>query len=106
LLQIDDIVAPQHGRTPIEEAVTDAKTGLDQGAPRLGAADAVDPESSQMLKCLNGCPRPVPEDSVSVDERATMKNDGQPPLYIRNGCPLVPEGERQTYRYAAISWSS
>jgi hypothetical protein len=35
-----------------------------------------------------------------------MKNDGQPPLHIRNGCPLVPEGERQTYRYAAISWSN
>ena len=106
MLEVDDIVAPQHGCPPIEEAVTDAKTGLDQGAPRLGAADAIDPESSQMLKCLNGCSRPVSEDSDSVDERATMKNAGQPTLHIRNSRPLVSEGEGQTYRYAAISWSN
>jgi hypothetical protein len=35
-----------------------------------------------------------------------VENGGQPPLHIEDGCPLVPEGERQAYRYAAISWSS
>jgi hypothetical protein len=106
LLQIDDIVAPQHGCTPIEEAVTHAKTGFDQRAPGLGAADAIDAESSQVLKCLNGCTRPVAEDSVSVDERAAMEYGGQPPLHIGNSRPLVSEGKGQTYRYAAISWSN
>jgi hypothetical protein len=106
LLQIDDVVAPQHGCPPVEEAVTDVKTGFDQGAPRLGAADAIDPESSQMLKRLDGGAGPVSVDPVSVDEHATMKNGGQPSLHVGNGSSLVSEGERQAYRYAAISWSN
>jgi hypothetical protein len=59
-----------------------------------------------MLERLNGRPCPVAEDAVGVDQRAAMENGGQPPLDVRNGCSLVPEGERQAYRYAAISWSS
>jgi hypothetical protein len=106
LLQVHDIIAPQHGRTPVEETISDAKTGLHQRSPRLGAAYSVDPEPAQMLERLNGRPRAVPENAVSVDQWATMKNGRQPLLDIGNGCPLVPEGERQAYRYAAISWSS
>src|ERR1039458_2383934 len=56
LLQFGHVVAPQHGGAPEEEAVTEAKTGLDQGVPRLLTADAVDPEAPKMLEGLYGGP--------------------------------------------------
>jgi hypothetical protein len=58
-----------------------------------------------MLERLDRRPGPVAVDPVGVDRRATQ-DGGQPALDIGDGSSLVAEGERQTYRYAAISWRS
>jgi hypothetical protein len=105
LLEFNYIVTPQHRRAPIQESVTEMKTRFHQGVPRLGAADAVDPQSPQVLEGLDGRPRPVAVDPVGVDRSAT-EDGGQPALDVGDGSSLVAEGERQTYRYAAISCSN
>ena len=56
LLQLGHVVAPQHGRPPVEEAVPERAPGLDQGRPGLGAADAVDPQAPAVLEGLDGGP--------------------------------------------------
>jgi hypothetical protein len=59
-----------------------------------------------MLEGLHRGARPVAEIAVGVDQRATGEDGGQPALNIRDRGSLVAEGEWQTYRYAAISWSN
>jgi hypothetical protein len=59
-----------------------------------------------MLEGFHGGARPVAEEPVGIDRRAAGEDGGQPALYIGDGSSLVAEGERQTYRYAAISWSN
>ena len=90
----------------IQEAVTEAKTGLDQGVPRLGTADPVDPQATQVLERLHGGTGAVAEHSVGVERTAPSEDRGQPRLDVRDGRARVPEGEGEDYRYSAISWSS
>ena len=106
MLEIDHVVAAQHGRAAVEETITEAKTGFDQDVPRLGPADAVDPESTQVLERLDGGPGAVAEEPVGVDRRATVRMAVNRRWTSGHGSPLVSEGERQAYRYAAISWRS
>jgi hypothetical protein len=47
-----DVVAAEHRDAPVQEAVTQRETRLDQGVPRLGPADAVDPEAAPVLERL------------------------------------------------------
>src|SRR5207302_8395382 len=50
LLQLTDVVAPQHRSPDVEQSVAELVTGLHQRSPRLRAADAVDPQSPVFLK--------------------------------------------------------
>ncbi len=56
LLQLGHVVTAQHRGPAVQEAVTHAKTGLDQGVPGLGAADAVDAEAAEALEGLERRP--------------------------------------------------
>ena len=42
-LELDDVVAAEHGAADVEHPVTEAKTALDQRGPRLVTADTIDP---------------------------------------------------------------
>jgi hypothetical protein len=59
-----------------------------------------------VLERLHRGARPVTEEPVGVDGRTAAEDGRQPALNIGDGGSLVTEGERQTYRYAAISWSN
>jgi hypothetical protein len=58
-----------------------------------------------MLEGLYGGPGAVPEHTIGVDG-AAPEDGGQPVLDVRDGRTGVAQRKRQTYRYAAISWSS
>jgi hypothetical protein len=106
LLKVDYIVAAQHRRAAIEKAITNPKTGFDQRVPRLGSANTVNPEPSQMLEGLDGGPGGITEVAVGFYGRAAAEDGNEALLDICDCCSLVPEGEGETYRYSAISWSS
>ena len=97
LLQLRHVVAPQHGSPAVQEAVTDPKTGFDQGVPGLRAADAVDPEAAQALEGLERGAGARAEDAVGVDGRA-REYGGQAVLHVGDRVTTVPDGERQAYR--------
>ena len=59
LLQLGNVVAPDHRGSPVEEAVAQAPTCLDQRRPGLWTADAVDPETSPVLEGLDSRPGTV-----------------------------------------------
>jgi hypothetical protein len=59
-----------------------------------------------MLECLYGGPGAVPEHPIGVDRATRAEDGGQPVLDVRNGRTGVAQRKGQTYRYAAISWSS
>ena len=106
LLQVDDIVAAQHGGAAVEEAIAEAKAGFDQDVPRLGPADAIHPEATEVLERLDGRSSGIAEEPVGVDRCATVEDGDQPTLHVGDRVSLVAEGEREDYRYAAISWRS
>ena len=97
LLQLGDVVTPQHGSPAVEEAVTHPETGLHQGVPGLGAADAVDVEAAQTLEGLERGPGGRAEDAVGVDGRA-REDGGQAVLDVGDRVATVADGERQAYR--------
>ena len=97
LLQLRHVVTPQHGGPAVEEAVTQPETGLDQGVPGLGAADAVDAEAAQALEGLEGGPGARAEDAVGVDGRA-REDGGQAVLDVGDRVAAVSDGEGQAYR--------
>ena len=105
-LEVGHVVAALHRRAPVEEPVAEAETGLDQGVPRLWAADAVDPQATQMLERLDGGAGAVTEHPIGVVRPAAAEDGGQPVLDVRDGRTGVPEGQGKDYRYSAISWSS
>ena len=46
-LQLDHVVAAQHRLAQVEQPVAEREAALDQRGPRLGAADAVDPQAAR-----------------------------------------------------------
>ena len=67
LLELGDVVAPQHRGAAVEEAVAQLAPGLDQGRPGLWPAHAVDPETPAILERLDGGPGPGPGSALLVD---------------------------------------
>jgi hypothetical protein len=59
-----------------------------------------------MLERLDCDPGGVAEIPISIYRGAAVEYGDEATLDIGDCCPLVPEGERETYRYAAISWSN
>jgi hypothetical protein len=92
LLQVGHVVAPLHRRAPVEEAVAQPETGLDQGVPGLLPASAVDPEPPLVLKGLEGGPGPGTEDAIGIDGRAG-EDGGQAVLNVGDRLPAVANGE-------------
>ena len=97
LLELGDVVTPQHRGPAVQEAVTQPKTGLDQGVPGLRPADAVDAQAPEALEGLEGGPGGGPEDAVGVDGRAGQ-DGGQAVLDVGDRSPRSPDGEGQAYR--------
>jgi hypothetical protein len=97
LLQVGHVVTPLHRRAPVQEAVAQPEPGLDQGVPRLLAADAVHPEPPQVLERLQRGARPGAEEAVGIDGRPGQ-DGGQAVLDIRDRLPGVAQGDGQAYR--------
>jgi hypothetical protein len=93
-LEFGHVVTPQHGGPAVQEAVAQAKTGLDQGVPCLRAADAVDAQAAEALEGLDrgaGCRA---EDAVGIDGRA--REDGaQSLLDVGNSWAAVADRQGQ-----------
>jgi hypothetical protein len=96
-LQLGHVVTPQHRGPAVQEAVAHPETGLDQGVPGLGSADAVDVQAAQALEGLERGPGAGAEDAVGVDGRAGQ-DGGQAVLDVGNRVTTVPDGEGQAYR--------
>ena len=96
LLQLGDVVTPQHGRPAVEEAVTQREAGLDQGVPGLRTADTVDAQSAQALEGFDRGPRGGSEQPVDVDRRA--QDLAQTVLDVGDRRPPVPDDEGEAYR--------
>ena len=93
LLQLGHVVTPQHGGPAVQETVAQPKTGLDQGVPGLGAADAVDAQAPQPLEGLDGGPRRRPEDAVGVDGPPGHQG-GEAVLDVGDRVAAVAEAQR------------
>ena len=52
-LQLGHVVAAQHGRAQVEQAIAERTATLDQRAPGLGPADAVDAQPAARLEVAN-----------------------------------------------------
>ena len=96
-MQLRHVVTPQHGCPAVEEAVTEPKTGLDQGVPSLRPADAVDAEPTETLEGLERGTCAGAEDAVGIDWRP-REDCGQAVLHVGDRVTTVPDGERQAYR--------
>ena len=97
LLELGDVVTPQHRGPAVQEAVAQPETGLDQGVPGLGAADPVHAEAPEPLEGLDGGAGGGAEDPVGVDGRA--REDGaEPVLDVGDRVAAVADGEREAYR--------
>jgi hypothetical protein len=98
-LEVRDVVTPQHRGPSVQEAVTQAKTGLHQGVPRLLPAHPVDAEATQALEGLDGGAGGGTEDAVRVDGYAG-EDRREAVLDVRDGLPAVAgrEGEGEDQR--------
>ena len=53
-LQLADVVAPEHRPAAVEQSVAEAVAALHDRRPRLGPADAVDPQAAGLLEGAHG----------------------------------------------------
>ena len=89
LLELGDVVTPEHRGPAIEEAVAQPEPGLDQGAPGLRAADAVDPQSPPSLEGLDGRPGGRAETAGRIG-RGPQPEDIEPTLDVSDRFTLLP----------------
>ena len=85
-LKVDHVVAAQHRRTRVEEAIAEAVAALDQRAPGLGAADPVEAQAALGLELAYGRERLRAEDAIERDGITTAR---EALLEITNGGPGV-----------------
>ena len=97
LLQLGDVVTPQHRGPAVQEAVAQPETGLHQGVPCLHPADPVHPEATQALEGLESGAGGGTEDPVGVDRRPG-EDGGEAVLDVGDRVAAVADGERQAYR--------
>ena len=93
-LQIGDVVTAQRGIAPVEQPIAEAVAGLDQGRPRLLAADAVDAQAARRLKgaaCRLGVVVEVPPRIAGRVEAGGR----QPPLEVTDRLALATSAERE-----------
>ena len=70
VLQGDHVVAAQHGLAQVQQAVPGREATLDERAPRLRPADAVDAQTALLLKRADGSLGAGVEATVYHDTRA------------------------------------
>ena len=108
-LEVGDVVAPERGRRVVQQAVTELVARLDQRAPRLGAADPVDPQAPPLLEGADGGfgARPVQAGAVGAGLVPGRSQAGlQIPDRLAHS-PLPEQGlEAAGYRNSASSWTS
>ena len=97
LLELGDVVTPQHRGPAVQEAVAEPETRLYERVPRLRAAHPVDAETAQALEGLDGGPGGGAEDTVGIDGRA-REDGGEAVLDVGDRWAAVADGERQAYR--------
>jgi hypothetical protein len=109
LLELRDIVTPEHGKGPEECPLAQPKTGLYQGIPGLGATGPIDPEAASMLERLDGSAGRGAE----IARRILFGGEAelsQSVAEIVDGVTARALREREDvvcpYRYAEISWRS
>jgi len=97
LLELGDVVTPQHRGPAVQEAVAQPETRLHEGVPCLRTAHSVDPEAAQSLEGLDGGPGGGAEDPVGIDGRA-RKDGAEAVLNVGDGGAAVSDGKGQAYR--------
>ena len=95
-MQLGDVVTSQHRSPAVQEAVTEPKTGLDQGVPRLRPAHPVHAQPPQALKGLDGRPGGGAEECIGPDGGA--EDGAQAMLDVGDRGTAVPDDEGQAYR--------
>ena len=93
-LELGHVVAPKHRMAAVDEAVTEAQTGLNQRRPGAWPDDPVDPKPPDSLKRLDGGARRRAEVSHRVGDREGG-DPRQPLLQVFNRGSKIPlsEGE-------------
>ena len=86
-LELGDVVAAQHGSREVEEPVAELEAALDERAPGLRAADAVDSKAAHPLKIAHGGLEPVVEDVAGRGARS------EPGPEVEHRCTAVAPSE-------------
>ena len=94
LLELCDVVPALHRGAPVQEAVTEPVPGLDEGLPRLHAADAVDPEPAVLLERFDRRARRAPEAPHFVADGAVAERE-EAVLDVSHRLPAVTFAKRQ-----------
>ena len=97
LLEVGDVVTPQHRSPAVEEAVAQQEACFDERIPGLFAANPVDTEPSQALEGLDRRPSGRTKDAIGVDCDAG-KHSGEPVLDVGNGFPAIADREGEDQR--------
>jgi hypothetical protein len=108
-LEVGHVVTTQRGRGVVQEPVAEVVAGLDQGTPRLRAADAVDAETPALLEGTDGALGRRPVDAGPV-RAALVAGRPEPRLEVpdRLARRSPPEQgiDAAGYRNSASSWTS
>jgi hypothetical protein len=72
-LQLAHVVAAQHRRAHVEEPIAERPAALDQRAPRLGAADAVDAQAAARLELAHARAGLFTELTIERDRAAALR---------------------------------
>ena len=97
LLQFEHVVAPQHRRPVVQEAVAEPVAGLHQRAPRLAAANPVDPQAPGGLEGPHRRSRTLAE-AAGLGRRRLVAEGGQAVLEVPHRLALVAGGDAQPVR--------
>jgi hypothetical protein len=83
-----------HGSAAVQQAIAETVARLDESLPRLGAADAVDPEPALVLERLERRTRRASELPCRIADRAVAERE-QPVLDVGDRVADVPFAQGQ-----------
>ena len=84
LLELGDVVSPQHREPAVDGPITEPKPGFNQRVPALRPAHAVDTKAAVVLKSFNRHPRRRPEHPSGIF-RGAETEACEPKTQIDNG---------------------
>ena len=88
-LQLEDVVAAEHGGAAVEQAVAEAVAALDEGRPGLRTADPVDPQAAVLLEGPHGG-RGGAAEGAGLHTRQVETERGEPALEIADRLAFAP----------------